>query len=281
VLSLIALASTLLAAATPAGGADRAVAAGVPAAVVQDLVARAAERGVDATVVLAPVIAAARAELPATLVAAKLLEGLAKGAPAERVLAVASALAERLGQSSALVKEARGRGLGLAGARDTALADLAGALGAGVPADAVRALVAAARSARGGTCDAVVAAARTLGELAQRGVPLSDAMPLALALAARPPVPAGEVATLYDAYRSEGGEDPRPFLEEATRRTATGVSLDGLVDHFGERPDRISRAGARDGSGAAGVNLREPTTAPGEAPGLGGAGRGRGRDRAK
>lgn len=230
-------------AATPV---EEAVLAGVPANLARELTARAEARGVAAEAALAPVVKAARAGIPAASVAAKVLEGLAKGVAADRVLAVAGALADRLRQAALLLEEGGAAGVGDDPAGDPArragmLADLADALGAGVPPAAIRALVEAARAA-GRRCDSVVAAARTLGELARRGIRVADAMPLATALAARPPLPTGEIARLYDAYLREGGEGAGPFLAEARRRAARGEPLEDLVDHFGETPDHVNRS---------------------------------------
>lgn len=263
---------------------EDAVLAGVPADVARELAARAEARGVAPEAALAPAVNAARAGVPAGPVAAKILEGLAKGVAADRVLAVASALADRLGRATALLDEARGAGLSSDPAsRPAALADLADALAAGVPPDAVRALVQAARTSGVRRCDSVIGAARTLGELARRGVPVVDALPLAAALATRPPLPAGEVAVVYDAYRREGGEAPGPFLREARRRAARGETLDGLVDPFGETPDHVNAS--RDGKPATLPTVERGRGSgraePGAVPGLEGEPRGRGKGRTK
>jgi hypothetical protein len=249
------IAPLLAAVAAPAARpspAAAAAAAGVPAALARDVAARAVERGVEPSAALEPVAAAARAGLPSELVGAKILEGLAKGAPADRILAVARALSERLAAARALLDD-DAAGLALRTDRTSALADVASALAEGVGPEALHALVSAARSSGRGA-DGVVAAARTLGELAHRGVPIPDALPLAEALASRPPLPAGEVAALYDAYRAEGGHEPRAFLDEAALRTRSGASLSGMVDWFGDTRDKVVRLKDRpDTSGAPGV----------------------------
>lgn len=275
------LTSLLLGVPAPAAPAapdpvQAATAAGVPAALARDVASRAAARGLAPERALAPVVEAARAGLPGDVVAAKILEGLAKGAPPERVLAVAADLGGRLSRASALVAQARAAGLPLRGDRTAALADLAGALGAGVPPDAVLQLVDAARGAAGGSCEAVVAAARTLGDLARRGVAVRDALPLGAALAQRAPVPAGEVAALFDAYRAEGGRDAAAFLAEAERRVEAGGALQGMVDTFGDSPDRLVRAQTRADAAAAGglgkaaehVRSAREGVGPGSPPGL-------------
>lgn len=278
VIIALALTSALVAgdphltvAATPvAPPPDRATAAALPAPLADALAARAAERGLAVDDAFAPVVEAAQAGVPSRMVAEKILEGLAKGVPPPRVLGVARDLGARLVQSRDLLETARAAGLAPAAARDVALADLAGALGQGVPPEAVRALV---TSARGGHSDAVVAAARMLGELARRGVPVAKALPLARAVAARGP--ASNVAALYDEYRREGGADDAAFLAEAERRVQAGVPLDGLVDRFGEGTGGVVR---NDGAGRAaplGVT-HGPGAAAGEVPGLDGGGRGRG-----
>lgn len=220
------------------------VRAGPPAAgqpdAAREIAARAAARGVPEAGLVAPVAEAARRGLPADLVAEKVLEGLAKGVPPERVAAVARGLVERLGVADDLLVEARGRGLAPPADRRGALADLAAALAQGVPRPAVAELVGAAQAARGKS-DAVVAAAHALAELSRRGVSPADSLPLGKALAAREPRPAGEIPALLDAWRAEGGKDSRAFLDEAARRVSAGRSLDGMVDHFGETPDRLVR----------------------------------------
>jgi hypothetical protein len=244
----------------------RAVAAGVPGPLADDLAARAAEHGLDPAEALAPVASAARAGLPAELVAQKTLEGLAKGVPPARVLAVARALTERLTRADAVLAEARRAGLHLAGDRPAALGDMAGALADGVPPEALRDLLDAARRGREGSADAVVAATRTLGELSRRGVAVPEALPLARALAGRRPGEAGEIAALYDAYRSEGGREPGPFLEEARRRVKMGAPLEGMVDYYAESPDGVVRL-EKQAKGKDGVaSGRKVKT--GEVPGL-------------
>lgn len=261
---------------------EEAVSAGVPAALARDVAARAAERGLDVAAALEPVVAAARGGLPAELVGAKILEGLAKGAPAERVLAVARALLERLATARAILDEAGAAGLALRADRTAALADLAGAIAEGVGPGSIAALLAASQRAGGGA-DPAVAAARTVGALAHRGVPVPDALPLGEALAARPPLPAGEVAGLYDAYRAEGGRDPRAFVEEATRRTRSGAPLTGMVDWFGDTGDKVVRQDRPESANAAGAT--GPGSARGRAsgtpPGLEDRPRGRGKSKPK
>ncbi|WP_248360337.1 hypothetical protein [Anaeromyxobacter oryzae] len=257
---------------------DAAVEAGVPVVLARDVAARAEARGVDPAAALAPVASAARAGVPSGPVAAKVLEGLAKGVPAERVLAVAGALADRLGRAGALLDRAAESGLAIGpDLRIAALADLADAMAAGVSPETVLALVDAARAA-GGRADAAVAAARTLGELARRGVPVADATPLAVALAKRPPLPPGEIAALYEAYRREGGDAPGPFLDEARGRIARGEPLADVVDHFGESPDHVNHArqagGPAAAPGAHGRAVGRPE--PGAVPGVEGEPRGRG-----
>jgi hypothetical protein len=265
--------------ATPA---ETAIAAGVPAELALEVAARAAERGADPAAALAPIVNGARAGVPPEPVAAKVLEGLAKGIPVERVAAVAAALADRLGRASALRDGARDAGLApIAGGRPSALADLADALGAGVPDEAVAALVAAARVAGRGA-ESAFAAARTLAELARRGVPVPDALPLAVALAGRPPLPPGHVAALYDAYRREGGEGAAPFLDEARKRASRGERLEGMVDPFGQTPDRVNRS--RPGGDASTPSVGRGHGAghePGAVPGLDGEPRGRARGHRK
>lgn len=217
------------------GHAAPAAAAGLAPELEAEIRTRAAERGADPAAALAPAREAAAAGLPANLVAAKVLEGLAKGAPPPRVIAVARALADRLGQADGIL---RGSGAALRGDRAVALADLAGALGEGVSPEAVRALFRAA--ARGGAgAEAATAAARTLGELAHRGIAPGEALALGEALAVRPPLPAGVLASLYDEYRAEGGKDTAAFLEEAAKRTVAGLPLGQMVDHFSETRDGV------------------------------------------
>jgi hypothetical protein len=230
----LALAGALAPEASRAAPADDAVRAGVPAGLAAEVATRAAGAGLDPALALEPVVRAARADVPAELVATKVLEGLSKGVPPPRVLSVAGALASRLVDASALLGEARDAKLPLRSPRAAVLADLAAALGEGVQREAIRDLFRAAAAGKGGSADAAVAAARTLGDLAHRGVKVGDAFSLAAALAAHPPLPSGQVASLYDAYREEGGRDPRPFLEEAERRTAAGAPLAGMIDYFGD-----------------------------------------------
>ena len=248
----------LLAAPAAAGPPD-------PAA---EIAARAAELGVAAQPLLAPVQEARRLGLPAEPVADKVLEGLAKGVAPDRVAAVAGALLARLAEADALLAGARAAGLAPVPDRAGALADLAQALRAGVDRPSLEALVAAAREARSGA-EAVTAAARALGQLSRRGVAPAEALPLGRALA-RQPREAGEVAALYDAWRAEGGRDRDAFLSEAERRIAAGRPLAGMVDRFGESPDRVVRdAAARGedkGGGDPGRRGGDKGLAPGERP---------------
>jgi hypothetical protein len=260
-----------LAAAISGVPADRAAEAGIPAPLADALAARAAERGLPVGDAFGAVKDAGKAGVPPRLVAEKILEGLAKGVPPPRVLAVARDLTGRLVTSRELLDGARRAGLAPEQARDAALADLAGALGQGVTPEAVRALVAAAPRGR---CDAVVAAARTLGELARRGVAVDAALPLAQALAARSPADTGEVAILYDEYRREGGDDPAAFLEEAKHRVDDGVALGDLVDHFGGGAAGALRRAERGGTAAA--EGRGHGADPGDVPGLEHGAKGRG-----
>jgi hypothetical protein len=251
--------------------ADRAAEMGIPAPLADALAARAAERGVPVGDAFAPVKDAGKAGVPPRLVAEKIVEGLAKGVPPPRVLAVARDLTARLVAARELLDGARHAGLVPEDARDVALADLAGALGQGVTPEAVRALVAAAP---GGRCGAVVAAARTLGELARRGVAVDAALPLGRALAAHTRADAPAVATLYDEYRREGGDDPAAFLDEAKHRVDDGVALDDLVDHFGGGAlgalKRAERAGSAHPEG------RRNGADAGDVPGLEQGAKGRG-----
>jgi len=231
-----AVLSLLLAA--PAGASEE-EAPGVPAPLAREVAARAAERGVPPAQALAPIVEAVRRGIPADLVAAKVLEGLAKGVPPARIVSVARDLADRLAAAGSLLEEAQRERLAPAADRRTALLDVAAALGAGAGREAVESLVGAARAARGGSSDSVVSAAQALGELARRGVPPSDAMPLALAIARTGARPPAEIPALFEAWRAEGGTDPRAFLDEATRRIESGRKLRGMVDVFGESSSRV------------------------------------------
>jgi hypothetical protein len=246
-----------------------------------DVSARASERGVAAAPLLAPITETAAAGLPGELVAAKVLEGLAKGAPPYRIVAMARALAARLASAEILLGEARQARLALQAPRAVALADLAAALGEGVPLDAVRSLVSAARSAACGSSDAVVAAARILGELAHRGVAPEAALPLAVALAAGPAAEAGAVVALFDEYRAEGGRDPQPFLDEAARRARAGEPLEDLVDRFGETGDHVMKGRDRSGATLPRSIGHGAARGPGTVLSLEDALRGRGRGKSK
>lgn len=213
----------------------------LPAALAQQVSERARQRGLAPEAALAPVAEAARRGLPASLVANKILEGLAKGVPPERVVAVGRALLERLSEAARLLAAAEQGGLRAPADGAATLTDLAGALQDGVRPEVVDALVTAAREARQGS-EAVVAAARVLGELSRRGVPDAAARPLGAALARRGAGAAGEVAALYDAWRAEGGRDAGRFAAEAASRLDRGLPLDGLVDWFAETDDRLHRA---------------------------------------
>jgi hypothetical protein len=285
-ITLAALAPLARAAPPRAPAVARAVAAGVPAPLADDLAARAAEHGLDPAEALAPAAEAARAGLPAELVVEKTLEGLAKGVPPARTLAVARALTDRLAGAAATLTEARRAGLALTGSRPAALADVAGALADGVTAEALRDLVDSARRGREGSADSVVAAARTLGELGRRGVAVPEGLPLARALAgsgARPEP--GGLAALYDAYRSEGGREPGAFLEEARRRVEAGAPLDGMVDYFAEGTDGVVRLDGKGKGKDGGVGVGNGKRAnAGEVPGLSDGPPGRGKpkkDKAK
>ncbi|MBI5068339.1 MAG: hypothetical protein HZB56_08855 [Deltaproteobacteria bacterium] len=258
-----------------------AVAAGVPAAVARQVAERAEGRGVPAALVLAPVADAARLGVPGELVADKVLEGLAKGVPGERIAAVARGLGERLAEAERILRAARQAGLPAPAERRAALTDLAQSLQAGAPRPALDDLLSAARAARTGS-DAVVAAAHSLGELARRGVPPADALPLARALAGSRG-PAGDPVAVFDAWRAEGGRDVAGFLSEATRRVESGRKLDGMVDYFGESADKLQRSrseerGERGADPEKGKGLspaERPDAARGAVPGLDDAARGR------
>jgi hypothetical protein len=213
--------------------------ADVPLSLVREVTARASERGVPAADALAPLREAAARGVPVDLVAAKVLEGISKGIPIARVNAVARDLTARLGAAGDLLRHARGVGLTPAADHVAALLDLGSALASGVSRRELDSLVEAARGAQGGSADAVVSAALTVGELARRNVPHEEAMSLGTAIARRGPRPPGEISSLFDAWRAEGGKDPHAFLSEATRRVESGRKLDGMVDPFGESPDRV------------------------------------------
>jgi hypothetical protein len=116
-------------------------------------------------------------------------------------------------------------------------------------------------------------------------MPIADALPLAEALAARPPLPAGEVAALYDAYRAEGGRDAAAFVGEAARRTRSGAPLAGMVDWYGETRDKVVRLKDRpDAASAAGVDGPSSSRggrAPSTPPGLEERPRGKGKSKPK
>jgi len=270
----IAAAGLLLPLGARAEPVAEAVAAGVPAALARQVADRAEGRGMAGAAALAPVAEAARRGVPAELVADKVLEGLAKGVPPERITAVAGALCERLAEAERLLGAAREAGLAPPPERRAALTDLAQALQAGAPPAALQELLAAARSARTGS-DAVVAAAHALGELARRGVPTAEALPLARAMAGSR-ARSGDPAAVYDAWRAEGGHDLAGFLAEATRRVEAGKRLDGMVDYFGESADRLQRSrpedrGERGADPEKGRGLspaERPDAARGAVPGL-------------
>ena len=92
----------------------------------------------------------------------------------------------------------------------------------------------------------MVSGAHAVGELARHGVPAGDAMPLGLAIARHGPRPAAEIAGLFEEWRAEGGKDARSFVAEAAARIEKGQGLAGMVDVFGESPDRLNAKG-RDG----------------------------------
>ncbi len=283
--------SLLLAARAGAGGEET---PGVPPPLAREVAVRAAERGVPAAEALAPVVEAARRGIPADLVAGKVLEGLAKGVPGARVASVARELTDRLAAADALLGEAGRQGLAPAVDRPAALLDLAAALGAGVSRAAVESLVGAARTARGGSCGSVVSAAQVLGELARRGVPPPDAMPLGQAIASTGARRPDEIPALFEAWRAEGGRDSHAFLTEATRRVESGRKLEGMVDVFGESQSRVvnDRGAAGEGKGGGGLigsdvgshgaeqglgPAERPDAARGAVPGLDDTVRGRGK----
>ncbi len=241
----------------------------VPPSIAGVLSARAEERGVPPSEVLAPVAEAVSRGVPPDLVAAKVLEGLSKGVAPARIRAVARDLTARLALSDGLLQDATRAGLAPAGDRRAALLDLCAALAAGVAPDAVAALVDAAHSGRGGSAESVVSGAQVTGELMRRGVPSREAMELGLAIARSGPRPAGEIPALFDAWRSEGGKDARGFVQEAARRIDGGRKLDGMVDSFGEAPNRI--VGVRDHGQS---RERDPGEIPGSDVGKHGADKG-------
>ncbi len=254
-----------------AEAAERAATKRLPEAVVREVSARAAERGIPASEALAPVAEAAERGVPAELVAAKVLEGISKGVPPARIAAVARGLVDRLASADLLLRDAQRAGLAPPTNRNVALEDLGAAFAAGVARPHVDALVAAALAAHGGGADSVVSAAHAVGELARRDVPPDSAMPLGLAIARRGPRPAGEIPALFDAWRAEGGKDPRAFLDEAARRIESGHKLDGMVDPFGLSPDRVvnDKAAAKEhgGEGLAGSDVGKHGADEGLTPG--------------
>jgi hypothetical protein len=271
----------------------------VPAPIVREVSARAVERGIPAVEALAPLREAAARGVPVELVAAKVLEGISKGVPAPRISAVARDLTGRLALADDLLREARGAGLIPPSQREPALLDLAAALGSGVGQTDIEALLAAAHGARGGNADSVVSAAAVVGEPARRDVPRSDAMALGKAIARQGPRSPGEIASLFDAWRAEGGKDPHAFVSEAARRVESGRKLEGMVDVFGESSDRVVNGRGpkddADGDGLAGSDVgkhgaehglgpgQRPDTGRGAVPGLEdtvpGKGKGKGKNK--
>ncbi len=237
ILALLAASTLPLAAAGDA--VTDAAQSGVPAPLAGEVAARAAERGLSAQEALAPVAEAAQRGVPPDLVAAKVLEGLSKGAPPARVTAVARELAGRLAAADEALAEARKAGLAPPADRKAVLADLGAALGAGVSRQALASLIAAAHEARSGSADSVVSAAHVLGALARQGLPPSESMALGLAIARKGPRPPTEIPGLFETWRAEGGKDARDFVQEAARRIESGRKLDGMVDVFGNAPNRL------------------------------------------
>jgi hypothetical protein len=235
--TLVVLAAVL---ATPAEARQGSSVSGVPAALVKEVSARAAECGVPPADMIAPVAEAAERGVPPELVAAKVLEGLSKGVPAPRISSVARDLTGRLAGAEAVLRQAQRGGLTSVPDRKAALLDLASAFAAGVRQQTLESLVEAARQARGGSAEAVVSAAHVVGELARRGVSAEDAVPLGMAIARHGARPAGEIPALFDAWRAEGGKDARAFTTEAAQRIGSDRKLDGMVDVFGESPDRVT-----------------------------------------
>ena len=286
------LLAALLPAAALSGGRAAAAPPGVPAALAERVAERARARALDPADALAPVADAAALGLPFEAVANKILEGLAKGAAPERVVAVGRALVARLSEASRLLDAGGRAGLAAPGDRAAATVDLAGALADGARPEAVAALVAAAHQARQGS-DAVVAAARVVGDLSRRGVPDEAARPLGVAVARRGAGAARGLTGLYDAWRAEGGRDGAGFAGEAARRLEAGEPLDGMVDWFGETEDRLHRgggaAGAEPGAQGRATAAKAKDTAPGErgeaargdVPGFDDAVRGQGKGKGK
>ncbi len=231
-----------------ADGPQAAPASVVPASIAREVSARASERGVPAAELLAPIGEAVSRGAPADLVAAKVLEGLSKGVPPARVAAVARDLTQRLVWADALLLDAHRAGLTPVSDRRAALLDLGAARADGLAPTSAAALVEAARSSRAGGAEAVVSAAHAAGALMRRGVVAGEAMELGLAIARSGPRPPGEIEALFDAWRAEGGKDARGCVSEASRRIESGRKLDGMVDSFGESPNRIvpDRGAAKD-----------------------------------
>lgn len=243
----------------------------LPAPLAREVAARAEERGIPSAEALAPLREAASRGVPVELVAAKVLEGISKGVPPARISAVARDLTGRLAVADDLLRQARGAGLAPPPDRAAALLDLGGALGAGVRRTELEGLFEAARGSPRGDSESAVGAAVVLGELARRDVPRDDAMALGRALACQRPRPPGEIASLFDAWRAEGGRNPRAFVSEAARRVEAGRKLDDMVDAFGESPDRLVGAGGAkkdgDGGGLAGSDVGKHGAEHGLGPG--------------
>jgi hypothetical protein len=269
----------------------------VPAPLVREVSARAAERGIPVAEVLAPLREAAAHGVPVDLVAAKVLEGISKGVPAARVGAVARDLTSRLAAAGDLLRKAERARLTPAVDHSAALLDLSAALASGVGREELESLIDSARGGPGASTEAVVSAALTVGELARREVPRDDAMSLGKAIARHGPRQPGEISSLFDAWRAEGGKDARAFVTEARRRVENGRELTGMVDPFGESPDRVVvDRGVKDddaASGLAGSDVgkrgadhgvgpaERPDVARGAVPGLDNAARGKGKAKEK
>jgi hypothetical protein len=183
-----------------------------------------ARLGAAAPQVHAIVDGAARAGLPADVVADKVREGLAKGVPPARIVAVAGALADALGR-------ARTEAQPLVGATSPSLLKaIVEAHAAGAAAADVAVILRAGGRER---------AVQVLTDLAQRGYPVAAAARTVAAVGARNGAALDRIVGEAERLRAVDGAVPADALDALARANAQGLGLDHAEQllHVGDGAD--------------------------------------------
>ncbi len=229
--------------------------AGVPESDVAGIIERAVGRGVPAPEIarlLDVVTEARRQDLPVGPLLDKVKEGLAKGAPPERIVAVASRISGDLATSRDLIRRAeregvRGEGRG---DRERVVESVADAMGRGVSLKDVEELArrVAGSSPRGATLSRLEAGAQATADLVSMGLPLRDASET-VGVALSHDLDRREIERLRESLareRRRGGS-----LEDGARRIRDEI-LSGRGEHQRGRDRERDRDRGRDRGGSGG-----------------------------